>query len=115
MEGALLRDGWWERPRECVPGGREGKPEPRSDGRCCGWHVRHARPPSGATMLDRARRGGSDIRGGVERSGHGKQRRGIEGFPAKLKQWRRVVTTYDKLAANFLGFIKLVTIRRWLR
>lgn len=32
-----------------------------------------------------------------------KQRWGIEGFFAKLKQWRRIATRYDKLAANFLG------------
>jgi len=39
-----------------------------------------------------------------------KQRWGIEGFFAKLKQWRRIATRYDKLAANFLGFIKLASI-----
>jgi transposase len=26
---------------------------------------------------------------------------------SKLKQWRRLATRYDKLAANFVGFIKL--------
>jgi len=44
-----------------------------------------------------------------------KQRWGIEGFFAKLKQWRRVATRYDKLAANFLGFIKLASIMLWLK
>ena len=43
------------------------------------------------------------------------QRWGIEGFFAKLKQWRRIATRYDKLAANFLGFIKLASIMMWLK
>lgn len=44
-----------------------------------------------------------------------KQRWGIESFFAKLKQWRRIATRYDKLAANFLGFIKLASIMLWLK
>jgi transposase len=44
-----------------------------------------------------------------------RQRWGIEGFFAKLKQWRRIATRYDKLAANFLGFIKLASIMLWIR
>jgi transposase len=44
-----------------------------------------------------------------------KQRWGIEGFFAKLKQWRRIATRYDKLAANFLGFVKLASIMLWLK
>ena len=40
---------------------------------------------------------------------------GIEGFFAKLKQWRRIATRYDKLAANFLGFIKIASIMLWLK
>ena len=53
-----------------------------------------------------------------------KQRWGVEGLlppfgrclrPAKLKQWRRIATRYDKLAANFLGFIKLASIMMWLK
>lgn len=35
---------------------------------------------------------------------------GIEGFFASLKQWRRIATRYDKLATNFLGFVKLASI-----
>jgi transposase len=31
----------------------------------------------------------------------GRQRRGIESFFAKLKQWRRIATRYDKLAVTF--------------
>ncbi|MCM3420045.1 IS5/IS1182 family transposase, partial [Sphingopyxis alaskensis] len=34
---------------------------------------------------------------------------------AKLKQWRRIATRHDKLAANFLGFIKLASIMLWLK
>lgn len=44
-----------------------------------------------------------------------KQRWGIEGFFAKLKQCRRIATRYDKIAANFLGFIKLASIMLWLK
>lgn len=44
-----------------------------------------------------------------------KQRWGIEGVFAKLKQWRRIATRYDKLAANFLGFIKIASIMLWLK
>lgn len=44
-----------------------------------------------------------------------KHRWGIEGFFAKLKQWRRIATRYDKIAANFLGFVKLASIMFWLK
>jgi len=39
----------------------------------------------------------------------------IERFFNKIKQCRRGVTRYDKLAANYLAFIKLASIRIWLR
>lgn len=39
-----------------------------------------------------------------------KERWGVEGFFAKLKQWRRIATRYDKLAANFLGFVKKTAV-----
>jgi transposase len=39
----------------------------------------------------------------------------VERFFNKIKQCRRIATRYDKLAANYLAFIKLVSIRRWLR
>lgn len=42
-----------------------------------------------------------------------KHRWGIEGFFAKLKQWQRIATRYDKIAANFLGFVKLASIMFW--
>ena len=33
----------------------------------------------------------------------------------KLKQFRRIATRYEKLAANFLAMIKLATVRIWVR
>jgi transposase len=39
----------------------------------------------------------------------------IERFFNKIKQCRRVATRYDKLAANYLAFIKLASIRICLR
>ena len=36
-------------------------------------------------------------------------------FFNKIKQCRRVATRYDKLAANYLAFVKLASIRIWLR
>lgn len=44
-----------------------------------------------------------------------KQRNVIERFFNKLKQFRRVATRYDKLLANFMGFVKLAAIAIWLR
>ena len=44
-----------------------------------------------------------------------KQRNRIERFFNKLKQFRRVATRYDKLLANFMGFVKLAAIAIWLR
>jgi transposase len=39
----------------------------------------------------------------------------VERFFNKIKQCRRVATRYDKLAANYLAFIQLGSIRLWLR
>ena len=39
----------------------------------------------------------------------------IERFFNKIKQFRRAATRYDKLSANYLAFIKLASIRIWLR
>ena len=44
-----------------------------------------------------------------------KNRWGIEGFVARLKQWRRIATRYNKLVVNFLGFVELASIMLWLR
>ena len=38
-----------------------------------------------------------------------------ERFFSKIKQYRRVATRYDKLAANYLAFVKLAFIRIRLR
>jgi transposase len=39
----------------------------------------------------------------------------IEQFFNEIEQCRRVATRYDKLAANYLAFVKLASIRIWLR
>ena len=39
----------------------------------------------------------------------------VERFFNKIKQCRRVATHYDKLAANYLAFVQLASIRLWLR
>jgi putative transposase len=44
-----------------------------------------------------------------------KERNIIERFFNKLKQFRRVATRYDKLLANFMGFVKLAAIAISLR
>lgn len=44
-----------------------------------------------------------------------KERNIIERFFNKLKQFRRVATRYDKLVANFMGFVKLAAIAIWLK
>jgi transposase len=44
-----------------------------------------------------------------------RERNLVERFFNKIKQCRRIATRYDKLAANYLAFIKLASIRLWLR
>jgi transposase len=39
----------------------------------------------------------------------------IERYFNKIKNARRVATRYDKLAASFLAFIEITSIRYWLR
>ena len=39
----------------------------------------------------------------------------VERFFNKLKQFRRIATRYDQLAANYLAMTKIATIRIWLR
>src|SRR2546429_2146408 len=39
----------------------------------------------------------------------------VERFFNKIKHCRRVATRYDKLAANYLAFIQLASLRLWLR
>jgi transposase len=38
-----------------------------------------------------------------------------DGFFNKIKHCRRIATRYDKLAANYLAFVELASIRLWLR
>ena len=44
-----------------------------------------------------------------------RQRNTVERLWARLKDYRRVAPRYDKLAANFLGFVKLASIMLWLK
>jgi hypothetical protein len=44
-----------------------------------------------------------------------RDRRLVKRFFVKIKQCRQVATRYDKLAANYLAFIQLASIRLWLR
>jgi transposase len=39
----------------------------------------------------------------------------IERYFNKIKNARRVATRYDKLAASFMAFVELTSIRYWLR
>ena len=39
----------------------------------------------------------------------------VERFFNKIKQCRRIATRYDRLAANYLAFIKLASIRLRIR
>ena len=52
---------------------------------------------------------------GVRRVNDRRARNLVERFFNKIKQCRRIATRYDKLAANYLAFIKLAAIRIWLR
>ena len=38
----------------------------------------------------------------------------VERFFNRIKQCRRVATRYDKLAASYLAFVQLASIRLWL-
>lgn len=44
-----------------------------------------------------------------------RDRNQVERFFNRIKHCRRVATRYEKLAANYLAFIKLASIRLWLR
>lgn len=39
----------------------------------------------------------------------------VERFFNTIKHYRRVATRYDRLAANYLAFIQLASIKVWLR
>lgn len=44
-----------------------------------------------------------------------KERNGVERMFARLKQFRRVATRYDKLLSHFRGFVLIAAIVLWLR
>ena len=44
-----------------------------------------------------------------------RERNLVERFFNKLKHFRRIATRYDKLGANFFAFVKLASMRIWLR
>jgi len=44
-----------------------------------------------------------------------KERNQVERLFAKLKEFRRIATRYDKLLVNFLGFVKIAAIFLWLK
>ena len=44
-----------------------------------------------------------------------RDRNRVERFFNRTKQCRRVATRYDRLAANYLAFVQLASIRPWLR
>ncbi|NJM51401.1 MAG: transposase, partial [Sphingomonadales bacterium] len=44
-----------------------------------------------------------------------KDRNMIERFFSKIKHFRRIATRYDKLARNYLGFLNLVAVIKWLK
>ena len=44
-----------------------------------------------------------------------RERNLVERFFSKLKHFRRVATSYDKLAANFLAMVQLASMRLGLR
>jgi transposase len=44
-----------------------------------------------------------------------KERNRVERFFSRIKHFRRIATRYDKLAANFMGFLTLAAIMLWLK
>jgi transposase len=44
-----------------------------------------------------------------------RDRNQVERFFNRIKHCRRIATRYEKLAANYLAFVKLASIRLWLR
>ena len=43
-----------------------------------------------------------------------RERNVVERLAGKLKEYRRIATRYDKLAASYLAFVQLAAIRMWL-
>ena len=46
---------------------------------------------------------------------HYRNRNVIERFFARIKQFRRVATRYDKLASRFMSFVLLAASMLWLK
>jgi transposase len=42
-----------------------------------------------------------------------RERNVVERLVGKLKEYRRIATRYDKLAASYLAFVQLAAIRIW--
>jgi len=38
----------------------------------------------------------------------------VERLVGRLKEYRRIATRYDKLAASYLAFVQLAAVRMWL-
>jgi transposase len=43
-----------------------------------------------------------------------RERNVVERLVGRLKEYRRIATRYDKLAASYLAFVQLAAIRLWL-
>jgi transposase len=43
-----------------------------------------------------------------------RERNAVERLVGRLKEYRRIATRYDKLAASYLAFVQLAAIRMWL-
>jgi transposase len=43
-----------------------------------------------------------------------RERNVVERLVGKLKEYRRIATRYDKLAASYLAYVQLAAIRLWL-
>jgi transposase len=43
-----------------------------------------------------------------------RERNVVERLVGKLKEYRRIATRYDKVAASYLAFVQLAAVRMWL-
>jgi transposase len=43
-----------------------------------------------------------------------RERNVVERLVGRLKEYRRIATRYEKLAASYLAFVQLASIRIWL-
>jgi transposase len=43
-----------------------------------------------------------------------RERNVVERLVGRLKEYRRIATRYDKLAASYLAFVQLAAVRMWL-